>query len=256
VILHGEVTGEGGALPVVLLHGLLGQARNLGVAARGLAAAGHRVVSLDLRNHGGSPHDSAMDYPAMAEDVRQTLAARLPGAAEWAVVGHSMGGKVAMMLALRHPELVARLVVADIAPVAYTHSFADYLAAMAKVPLREGLTRAAAEAAIKPLVPDAGVRLFLLQNLRLGGVPYWRCDLTAITANMPAILGWPEVDGAYGGKALFLRGGRSDYVLDDYRPAIRRWFPAAHVAALKGAGHWLHADNPEGFLAAVAGFTR
>jgi esterase len=253
VILHPVERGAGP--PVVLLHGLFGQAVNFATVQRRLAER-FRVLALDLRNHGASPHAPTMTLSEMAADVAETLraAAALPSA----LIGHSLGGKVAMTVALHTPAAVGRLLVADIAPAAYPEhggQYARYLAAMAAVPLAPGLTRAAADAALAAAVPDAAVRAFLLQNLRLDAAPRWRIDLAAIEAGLPAILGWTAQEGAtYEGPALFLSGARSDYLRPEHRATIRALFPRARFAALKGAGHWLHADDPDGFVAAVEAF--
>lgn len=246
--LHAVEAGEGA--PVVLLHGLFGQAGNFGAVQRWLAA-GHRVIALDLRNHGASPHADGMSYAAMAGDVLETLAAM--GALPCRLVGHSMGGKTAMMAALIAPGAVARLVVADIAPVAYPPHLRGYVAAMRAVALAPRLTRAAADAALRGEVAEAGVRGFLLQSLVPGAAPRWKLGLAEIDAAMPEIEGWEAPAGAaYAGPALFVAGGRSDYIRAEYRPAIRGLFPAARFATLRRAGHWLHADDPEGFLDVVS----
>lgn len=252
MILHAaELGGAGAGPPFVLLHGLFGSAPNFGAVGRRLAK-GRRVIALDLRNHGASPHDPAMPYAAMAGDVRDTLAAI--GVSRPDVLGHSMGGKVAMTLALHHLGTVRRLVVADIAPVRYPPAFRAYADALLAIPVSPGLTRAAAHAALAPTVPDPAVRGFLLQNLRFGTDAGWRIGLTEIAANLPAIEGWEDQGPPFPGPALFLRGERSGYVLPEHRPAIRALFPAARFATLRGAGHWLHADAPDGFVAVVEGF--
>ncbi|HVC63355.1 MAG TPA: alpha/beta fold hydrolase [Acetobacteraceae bacterium] len=250
MILHSIDAGQGP--PVALLHGLFGSARNLGAVQRALAPR-FRVFALDLRNHGASPHAATMGYPAMAADVVETLDQR--AALPAALVGHSMGGKAAMMAALLHPDRVERLLVADIAPVAYEHHNAEIAAALAALPLSPGLTRTAAGAALEEAVPDAGLRGFLLQNLVPGGHPVWRIGLREIAASMPAIEGWDAPAGAvYGGRTLFVAGAASDYVRPEHRPAIRAMFPAARFVTLKHAGHWLHADNPAGFVAVIEAF--
>ena len=252
VILHAVERGEGA--PVALLHGLYGQANNFATVQRRLAER-HRVIALDMRNHGASPHVSSMSYPAMAEDVLETL--RHMGALPCALVGHSMGGKVAMMAALAAPAAVSRLLVADIAPVAYDHAefHARYIAAMRAVDLHPGLTRAEADAALAEAVPDKATRAFLLLNLRPGAAPSWRLNLDAIAEAMPALAGWPEPEeGPYPGPTLFLAGGRSDYIRPEYRPAMRALFPAMRLVTLRDAGHWVHADDPEGFLGVAETF--
>ncbi len=249
-MLRASDTGSGPT--VVLLHGLFGAAQNFASAQRHLARQ-FRVIALDLRNHGASPHDPDMSYPAMANDVLDTLArlAALPAA----LIGHSMGGKVAMRAALARPDAVRRLIVADIAPVSYPPTFGGYAAAMAALPLTPGLTRRAAEAALTPAVPDPRVRSFLAQNLRLGAAPAWRIGLAEIAAALPRIEGWEAPAGAiFHGPALFLAGARSDYIRQEHRAGIRALFPAARFVSLKELGHWLHADNPDGFVAVVEAF--
>ncbi len=251
MILHAEVTGAGP--PVALLHGLFGRARNLASVARGLAGA-HRVVALDLRNHGHSPHAPGMAYADQAADVLETLAAL--HALPCGLLGHSMGGKAAMACALLAPGSVRRLLVADIAPVAYIHHNSAIAAAMRAIPLRPGLTRAQATQALAETVPDAAVRSFLLQNLVPGEAPQWRIGLAGIADAMAEIEGWPDfpAGAAFLGPTLFINGSRSDYVTAAHRDAIRRLFPASHFVTLKDAGHWLHADQPAAFLQVTQAF--
>jgi pimeloyl-ACP methyl ester carboxylesterase len=245
--------GAPGAEPVVLLHGLFGAARNWGTVQKRLAVAGRRVIALDLRNHGTSPRAPAMDYPALAADVAETLAAL--GAPRAAVIGHSMGGKVAMVLALTQPEAVARLVVADIAPAANPPALRPYVAAMQALPLHPGLTRREADAALAGAVPQPGIRAFLLQSLRPGGAaPAWELELAAIGAAMPEIEGFPALGGHYAGPVLVLAGERSDYIRPEHHARFLALFPTCRFATVLGAGHWLHAENPEGFVAAVEPF--
>ena len=241
---------EGSGPAVVLLHGLFGSAANFGALARRLAGS-RRVLCLDLRNHGGSPHGPGMAYAALAADVAETLQAR--GVASTALIGHSMGGKVAMRLALSHPALVSRLLVADIAPVRYPPHYRAIAAAMGAIPLRPGLLRAEASALLEPVAPDPAVRGFLLQNLRFGAEPGWRIGLAHIAAGLPDIEGW-DGEGTYGGPVLALRGERSDYVLPEHRATFRALFPRCRFLSLRGAGHWLHADAPEAFRAVVEEF--
>jgi len=250
MILHASEAGRGE--PLVFLHGLFGAAQNFGAIQRRLAER-FRVLALDLRNHGASPHHPDMSYGAMAGDVLETLAER--AALPCLLMGHSMGGKVAMRAALAQPDSVSRLVVSDIAPVAYPPAFRSYASAMQAIPLTPGLTRAQADAALADAVPDAGIRAFLLQNLRPGASPQWRIGLAEIAAALPGIEGWDAPPGAqYRGPSLFVSGIRSDYIRVEYRPAIRALFPAARFVAVKDAGHWIHADNPEGFVGVIAAF--
>ncbi|WP_426956919.1 alpha/beta fold hydrolase [Muricoccus radiodurans] len=247
MILNTVEAGEGP--PLVLLHGLFGQARNFGAVQRRLSAE-RRVIAPDLRNHGASPHDPHVDYATMAADVAETLNAL--GVSRADIVGHSMGGKVAMTLALTAPERVARLVISDIAPVTYAPAFRAMAAAMQSVPA--GAPRAAAGAALAGSVPDAGTLAFLLAN-RLPDGSGWRIGLDEIAAALPIIEAWTAPDGArFDGPTLFVSGERSDYIQREHRAPIRALFPAARFITVKGAGHWVHADNPDGFSAVLEAF--
>ncbi|MCW3477136.1 alpha/beta fold hydrolase [Limobrevibacterium gyesilva] len=250
MILHTVEKGEG--RPLALLHGLFGQAANFGTVQKMLAAK-YRVLALDLRNHGASPHAPRMSYPGMAEDVLETL--RQHAALPCALAGHSMGGKVAMAAAIEAPAAIERLLVADIAPVRYPPAFRAFAQAMQAIRLRPDLSRAEADAALADVVEVPAVRAFLLQNLRFGAAPAWKIGLAEIAAALADIEGWPELEGpSYPGPALFVAGTRSEYIRPEHRPMIRRLFPAARFATLKDAGHWLHADNPDGFVAVVDTF--
>lgn len=249
MILHAIQAGDGP--PVVLLHGLFGAARNFGAVQRAIAPH-FRVVALDMRNHGDSPHAPDMRYPTQAADVHETLLSL--GIEKAAVIGHSMGGKAAMALALRYPDLVGRLLVADIAPVIYQHGNDTIAAAMAAIPLTPSLTRQQADAALADAVPRPDIRAFLLQNLRFGADPHWRIGLAEIAAAVPDLEGWIDLPGTYPGPTVFVTGANSDYVRPEHRPAIRSQFPTARFVAVKNAGHWVHADNPAGFLSVVEAF--
>lgn len=241
--------GEGS--PVLLLHGLFGAGRNWGGIQKRLAQR-HRVLAPDLRNHGESEHAARMDYAAMAEDVAELIARR--GLAPAAVLGHSMGGKVAMALALGQPGMVARLVVADIAPVRYPPALRGYVAAMRALPLTPGLSRREADAALESAIPEAGIRAFLLQSLDFGGdAPAWKLGLAEIAASMPEIEDFP-LTGRYEGPTLVLAGERSTYIQPGHHALFRRLFPAARFAMVEQAGHWVHADNPHAFLALTEPF--
>lgn len=253
MILHAIDQGSGGDT-LVLLHGLFGSAGNFGLIQRRLATQ-RRVLALDLRNHGASPHADGMEYPAMAADVLETLDRLAPGPV--ALLGHSMGGKVAMAAALLHPARIARLMIADIAPAPYEPHFRTLAAALQALPVTPGQTRAEADQALAPAVPDAKLRGFLLQNFRPGQIGKegggWRIGLDAIVAALPTIEGW-STTGHYPGPALCLMGEHSEYVLPEHRKLFRALFPTIRFTTLHGAGHWLHADAPDAFVAAVQGF--
>ncbi len=240
--------------PVLVLHGLFGSSTNWTGVARRLGQQ-FRVFALDLRNHGASPWAERMDYESMAEDVAAFIAAQRLGPV--ALLGHSMGGKAAMVLALTEPALVERLVVVDIAPVPHPPIHTAYVEAMRGLDLRGVDRRGAADALLRPHIPDDAERLFLLQNLVPGpdGLR-WRLNLDAILADMPALSGFPAFAPGvhYSGPTLVVRGERSNFVAEDALPALKRLFPASRVVTIARAGHWVHADRTEEFLAAVTPF--
>ena len=249
----GPQNGDLSQPPVVFLHGLFGRARNFGFFQRRMAAT-RRTLALDLRNHGKSPH-GMMDYPTLAMDVHETLMAH--AALPAMVIGHSMGGKTAMMLALLHPEAVQSLVVADIAPgeggFAQSRQLARDLAAL---PLPGHLDRAGADAWLGQVIADRPVRDLMLMNLDLGERPHWNIGLQQLVASLPAIIGWPDIAPGlhYDGPTLFIAGGRSRYIQPDNFPVMRRLFPHYRLDVIKDAGHWVHAQSPEAFLALVNDF--
>jgi esterase len=245
-LIHGDDTSQP---PLLIAHGLFGSARNWGVLAKRLSDT-RRVLTVDMRNHGESFRDDGHTYPDLAADLAEVIAAH-GGVAD--VVGHSMGGKAAMALALGHPDQVRRLVVADIAPVAYGHTQQPMIDAMRAVDLSTVERRGDADAQLAPLVPEDGVRAFLLQSLDVAG-RRWRLNLDALSANMDAILGWPDIAAKSEVETLFLSGGVSDYVQADHRPTINALFPNAKFAKIPGAGHWLHAEKPREFEAALRAF--
>ncbi|MEM6973132.1 MAG: alpha/beta fold hydrolase [Pseudomonadota bacterium] len=245
--LFGQDTG---APPLVMAHGLFGQARNFTTVARRLSA-GRRVVTLDLRNHGTAPHADAMTYQAMAADLAQTLAL---AARPVVLLGHSMGGKAAMTLALTRPELIAGLIVADIAPVTYDHrEHGSIIEAMQALDLSTVSRRSDADRALAGPIPDPGVRGFIVSNLAIeDGAARWRPNLAALTRHMPEILAFPTdlPHATYDGPTLFLYGATSHYVAEAHRPACSALFPNAGFEAIQ-AGHWIHAEAPDAFLGAV-----
>jgi len=250
------VAAEYGAGPALaILHGLFGSGRNWATIARRLGAF-RRVLALDLRNHGASPWAVTMDYPAMAEDVRATLHAL--GHREYALLGHSMGGKVAMTLALHHPSEVERLVVADIAPVTYPLHHLNLVQAMRGLDLATITHRGDADLRLAAAVPDAAERGFLLQNLLFDDArPRWRLNLEAIEHELPRLVDFPAPapGTVYPGPTLFVAGSRSDYVRPEHEAAVRALFPQARIERID-AGHWLHAEQPLRFLALVEPFLR
>jgi pimeloyl-ACP methyl ester carboxylesterase len=242
------------APPLVIAHGLFGSGRNWGVVARRLGE-GREVVAVDMRNHGDSLRSPDHSYEAMAGDLAEVIDAH-GGLAD--VLGHSMGGKAAMVLALSAPERVRRLVVADIAPAPYEHSQIGHVRALQATDLAGIARRSEAEARLAPHVEDPALRAFFLQSLDVGaGGPRWKLNLGALADQMPRIMGYPAGNGArFAGPVLFLTGEASDYVRPEHWPRIRALFPAVEHEVIPGAGHWLHADAPKDFAAAVDAFLR
>ena len=240
--------GEGD-VPVLIVHGLFGSARNWGVIAKRLSAT-CRVLTVDLRNHGLSFRADTHSYADLAGDLARVIEAQ-GGQAD--VIGHSMGGKAAMMLGLTRPDLVRKLVVADIAPVAYGHTQSHLIDAMESLDLAGISKRSEADAQLAAQIEEPGVRAFLLQSLDVRA-QRWLLNLTTLRAEMDRIIGWPEASGEFSGPTLFLSGAASDYVQAEHRAAIKSLFPAARFAKIPGAGHWLHAEKPREFEAAVAAF--
>lgn len=243
LVLNVETYGSG-APSLLIAHGLFGSARNWGAIAKRLAS-GREVRVPDLRNHGSSPWEPRHGYADLAADL-----APLAGGD---VLGHSMGGKAAMALALTRPGAVRRLVVADIAPVTYSHSQTPLIHAMRDIDLSRVETRADAERQLAATVADQGVRAFLLQSLDVKG-RRWKLNLDVLEVEMEKIIGWEEIESVFEGPVLFLSAANSDYVRREHRDKIRALFPAAKFASIPGAGHWLHAEKPREFTAAVEGF--
>jgi esterase len=239
--------------PLIVLHGLFGSARNWASICRSLADT-HHVYALDLRNHGSSERAMTMTYEEMAEDVAGFIAEHDIDSP--IVMGHSMGGKVAMRLALGSPETVKGLIVVDIAPVTYGHDMMDYIAAMQMMDLSGEVRRAELEEELRGEVDDPGISAFLMTNLeRANGGFQWRINLTAISAGMSAISAFSVPDDAtFDGPAAFIAGSDSAYIRDSHRDRITELFPKARTVTIKDANHWVHADQPEAFLKTVQAF--
>jgi pimeloyl-ACP methyl ester carboxylesterase len=253
--LHTTTIGEHGS-PIVFLHGLFGQGKNWTQIAKALAPD-HRSVLVDLPHHGRSPWAEHFDFLEIADQVADSLVAHGPVT----LVGHSLGGKVAMVLALRHRELVERLCIVDVSPVAYGtgDEFAGYIEAMQGLDLGSLQQRSDAEGALEAAVPNPTVRGFLLQNLRREGESWrWQVNLDVLGAELAELTDWPEeqLTGAspYDGPVLWVSGARSDYVREEYAAAMDRWFPHNRRVTLKNAGHWVHSEQPEVFVEVLRQF--
>jgi len=253
VVLKAEEYGDGE--PVAILHGLFGSARNWATIARHLATT-YRVIAFDLRNHGGSPWADAMDYREMAEDVCAAMQAR--GYKRYALVGHSMGGKVAMAAALTEPQAVEKLVIVDIAPVTYpTSPYRAYVRAMRALDLGAVTRRREIDARLAETVHESAERAFLLQNLVFDNdTPHWRINLAALEPALSALAGFPAFPAgtSYNRPALFIAGGKSAALRPEHEAAVTALFPAAVIVRIAKAGHWVHADAPEAFLALAEPF--
>ena len=240
---------------MIILHGLFGIGRNWATIARALAET-HRVVSVDMRNHGSSPWDDEMTYPAMAGDVARLIETLGRGPA--ILVGHSMGGKTTMTLAMQRPELVERACIVDIAPVPYDHDYDDHLELMVGLDLSSIERRSEAEALLSDGLGDAALAGFLARNLNkdANGVFRWQVNLKALSRHIDDLLDFPifEADQAYEGPALFLAGGTSSHVQSYHQAEIERLFPNAEIEIIEGAGHWLHADDPNAVIARLKPF--
>ena len=237
---------ENGA-PVLVLHGLFGSLSNWGWHCKQLAQQ-YAVYGVDLRNHGDSPHSDQLDYQVMAEDVRQ-LIVRL-GLESCCIVGHSMGGKVAMQLALSFPDLIEKLVIVDIAPVSYPEDadgHMNVLAAMDAVKLGEIKSRTQAEVTIEDYIPQEATRKFLLTNLvrNKEGSFEWRLDKDSIRKNYANLRAEIIATMSFLKPVLFIKGSLSPYIKPEHEAQIKELFPAASVKLLMDAGHWLHAEKPQ-----------
>ncbi|ATJ82765.1 alpha/beta fold hydrolase [Halomonas beimenensis] len=251
IALNYHDTGGDGT-PLVVIHGLLGSADNWRSHVKQWQAE-RRVIAVDLRNHGRSPHAAGMTYEAQAGDVL-TLLDRLD-VPRVHLLGHSMGGKVAISIARLASERVASLIVADIAPQAYGHGHDAVFAALRRVEAGRPANRREADALLAEHVEDRGTRLFLATNLERGeeGRLRLRIGLDEIEGDYEAIMAAPAGEGAFEGPTLVVRGARSRYVTDAMLPVLREVLPSAEIETLD-AGHWLHAESPEAFQAVINAF--
>lgn len=239
--------------PLVILHGLFGSARNWTSIGKALADD-YRVIAVDMPNHGSSPWQDDVSYTAMAQTVGSFLQREGLGSAP--VLGHSMGGKTAMALALMQPELIGRLFVLDIAPVTYDHDNNLYIKAMEAVDLDNLTGRGEADDTLAEWVDDPNLRGFFLLNLVRDGDGYaWQINLPALKAGLSDLHSFPDVTGqSYDGPALFVGGEQSDYILPAHHALIGQLFPASDIQSIPGAGHWVHAEKPAEVTAAIRTF--
>lgn len=247
-------TSTGSGQPLVVLHGLFGSGKNWQTYARRFATH-YRVVTVDLRNHGDSFHADEMNYSVMADDVKALLH-RLE-IDKCYILGHSMGGKVAMALALQNTDLFAAMIVADIAPVAYFHHYNDLIDPILALRLDRLESRAQADQLLRQNIPEDQLRAFLLQNLsRESGGWRWRVNWQVIQRDMEWLTGFIDLpsDEVIEVPTLFLRGDKSDYIGDAEIEVINRLFSKPSITTIEDAGHWLHAEKPDAFSTAVLDF--
>jgi esterase len=233
--------------PVLLvLHGLYGQQGNWTSHARALADD-FTVYALDARNHGQSSHADSMALAEMAQDVSDTMDAL--GLQQAHLLGHSMGGKIAMLLALTQPQRVQSLLVVDIAPVAYPHGDVQVLQGLMALDLAALLSRSAADEQLAAYVHTPAVRDFLLTNLvkDSDGSFHWRFNLPVLASSFGEIIGWRELSATYKGPVLFIKGANSDYILPEHQAVTLKLFPRARLKTVQGAGHWVHSEKVETF---------
>lgn len=242
--------------PFLILHGLLGASGNWHSLSRNVFAEDFSVYALDLRNHGRSPHAERLDYPSMAADVERFF--QIHALREAYLMGHSMGGKVAMQLALSDPGLIKKLIVVDVAPRAYPPYHREILDALQSIAPSSVSSRDDVEEALTERISSKPVRQFLLKNLAYDSDDdryYWQMGLDAIAENYENVNQAIESDRRYDGPTLFVRGENSSYIDDEEdMDEIRRLFPKARLETIAGAGHWIHADKPDAFAEVVLDF--
>ena len=245
-------TGSG--QPLIILHGLFGSAINW--RRIGDTLKSHwRVVMPDLPNHGNSPWSDDMSYPAQAQILKNFIVRH--DLSNPVIVGHSMGGKVAMALALSGQCLINRLVIVDIAPVSYPHSHLELIQAMRALPLAQISTRHDADQFLAPAIPASGLRQFLLQNLIIESrQARWRINLPIIEQQMTLLTGFPFNEENFDVPTLFLHGSKSDYLSAADLPIIKKFFPQAVTQSIDDASHWLHVERPTEVARAIQGFLK
>lgn len=246
--IHIQRVGEG-EKNLVFLHGLMGRGKNFARFAKELSEE-CTVLLVDLPNHGASAWTESVDYPNLAAAVSKAINEEL-GDQPYYLVGHSMGGKVAMTMALTQPELILKLMVVDISPVKSWNSggeFPHLLGSLLSVDLNQVANRAEVEQKLTDPIPHPAVRGFLMQNLRYSGGGFgWQPNLELLYDSLDTIGGFPEFTTTYDRPVMWVAGGESQYVKDEYRPVMQKLFPQVRKITVKGAGHWVHSQKPEEF---------
>ncbi len=249
-LLNYQIRGEG--QPIVLIHGLFGSLENLGMVAKPLSE-NYQVISIDVRNHGSSFHENSMAYEELASDVINVLAHLNITQAHF--LGHSMGGKIAMQIALSYPDKVDKLIVADIAPVHYPPHHQKIMDGLLSLNFATLESRKAADQQLSQYVEDLGVRQFLLRNLTsIDGKLSFKCNLAFIAHCYPQIMHGFDSTQQFTGDTLFIKGGNSNYITSEHREIIGLLFPKSKAKIIAGAGHWLHAEKTVAFNKIVTDF--
>ncbi|ELT90452.1 hypothetical protein CAPTEDRAFT_173229 [Capitella teleta] len=257
-----DINAEPKGPALILMHGMFGNKKNFNSIAKVLSKTCQKVITLDARNHGDSPHVHEMDYFLMSEDVEELM--QDLGLKRAAILGHSMGGKVAMVLALTKPHLVSKLIISDIAPdvtrTAGLKGFPAFINAMQSVKLGSNIqkiseARREASRQLAERIPEKGLRDFVITNIEQRNDQfYWRVNLDCILESIEHLMGFPSIESCFQGDTLFIRGSLSDCILESHEADISFLFPESRLMTIHGAGHWVHADKPHEFLKAVKGF--
>lgn len=250
--LHSNIIGEGA--PLLILHGFLGMGDNWKTLGNKFAQEGYQVHLVDQRNHGKSPHSEEFNYEIMAADIEEYCEQHQ--ISDVVLMGHSMGGKTAMFTAALHPELVKKLIVVDIAPKYYAPHHQQILEGLTALEEADLQSRKEAEDLLKEFISNKGIRMFLLKNLNRKGKDKYslKLNLPALRANIEKVGEGLQVDESFSGPVLFIKGENSDYITSEDELAIKKQFPEAEIISIENAGHWVHAENMEGFFDAVMKF--
>ncbi len=250
--LHSKILGQG--VPLLILHGFLGMSDNWKTLGSQYANEGFEVHLIDQRNHGKSFHSSNFDYDVLANDTKNYMEHK--GLSSAMVMGHSMGGKTAMQMAMSHPNLVQRLLVADIAPKYYPPHHQEIIDALKTLNFDEISSRSQADKALSKHLSEVGIRQFLLKNLfwKDKSTLAFRFNLEVLKDRMEEIGENVDPTSTYIKPTLFLRGARSEYIAPTDEPLIKKHFPNSDITTIENAGHWLHAENPKQFFEASLNF--
>lgn len=235
---------------IIILHGLLGALDNWQTIAKQLAT-NHQVYIIDQRNHGRSPHTNEMSYELLSQDLLEFMQQHtIPKAS---IIGHSMGGKVAMLFALQHPKMVEKLIVVDIAPTLYDGGHENILFAMAEAPLKSTTDRNEIDKFLQPRIHDFGTRQFILKNLSRddNGKLEWKSNVETLINNYRALMEFPTVNKQFLAPVYFIKGEKSNYINQDNFEALDVYFPNNKIIEIKNASHWVHADNPVDFYKSI-----